>query len=66
MKWAKDRALELLDGGDRTGAYASMASDMGKHNETQGHPAIMLGMTLMVGGHLGTDKEMRDFIEGCN
>lgn len=66
VKWAKDRALQYVDSGDLTNAYASMVSDLGKHPETEGHPAITLGMMLMMDGSLSTKHEMRKFIEGFN
>lgn len=34
IAWAKQRALELIDGGDEVGALASIMSDMTKHEET--------------------------------
>lgn len=66
MAWSKQRALEICDTGDTAQAYASMVSDLGKHDETAGHPAIQLGMMMMLGGHLSTDADMRKFIEGFN
>lgn len=66
VKWAKDRAIEILESGDVAGAFASMASDLGKHEETQGHPAIGLGMMQMLSGFLSTESEMKKFIEGFN
>ena len=66
LAWCKKRALDLVDQGDLTQAYASMASDLGKHDGTAGHPAIQLGMMLMMSGHLSTATEMRKFIEGFN
>lgn len=66
LEWCKKRALDLVDQGDLTQAYASMASDLGKHDGTAGHPAIKLGMMLMMGGHLSTAHEMKKFIEGFN
>lgn len=66
LDWCKQRALEYVDRGDVQQAYASMASDLGKHPETQGHAAIQLGMMLMMGGQLSTTAEMRRFIEGFN
>jgi hypothetical protein len=66
LQWSKDRAIELLDEGDITQAFTSMMSDLGKHDETAGHPAIILGMQLNMGGMLSTDREMRKFIEGFN
>jgi hypothetical protein len=50
--------------GDVNQAYASMASDLGKHPETANHAAIQLGMMLLMGGHLSSTMEMRKFIEG--
>ncbi len=66
MEWCKKRALEYVDNGDLTNAYSSMASDLGKHEETKNHVAISLGMMLMMSGKLSTQEEMRKFIEGFN
>lgn len=66
LEWCKRRALELVDHGDLEQAYASMASDLGKHPDTAGHAAIQLGMALMMAGHLGTPSKMREFIMGFN
>lgn len=66
MAWCKQRALQILDEGDLTGAYASMVSDLTKHTETKNHLAIELGMQLMMNNHLATESDMRHFIEGFN
>ncbi len=66
LKWCKDRALEYVDLGDTTQAYASMISDMRKHSETENHSGIELGMMMVMQGHLSTQKEMRKFILGFN
>lgn len=66
MDWCKARALEYVDRGDTANAYASMFSDLRKHPETARHPAIMLGMQLMMIGDLDTPAKMRKFIEGFN
>lgn len=66
IAWCKQRALEYVDAGDLSQAFTSMTSDLGKHPETAGHSAINLGMGLMMGGHLSTESEMREFIEGFN
>lgn len=66
MQWCKRRALECVDMGDLDGAYASMASDLGKHDETRGHIAISLGMSLMMAGLLSTPEQMRKFINDFN
>jgi hypothetical protein len=66
VDWCKKRALEYVASGDLPQALTSMASDLGKHDETRNHSAIQLGMMLLVGGHLGTPDKMRKFIEGFN
>lgn len=66
LAWCKQRALEYVEAGDNAQAYASMASDLKKHPDTTNHPAIELGMMMLVGGHLNHAKEMRNFIEGFN
>jgi len=66
LEWCKKRALEYVDSGDLADAYASMASDLNKHPETENHAAIQLGMMLLMGGHLSTIDKMRKFIEGFN
>ena len=66
LDWCKQRANEYLDAGDVQNAYGSMASDLGKHPETQGHAAIQLGMMMMISGHLSSVPEMRKFIDGFN
>jgi hypothetical protein len=66
LEWCKNRALEYVESGDLTGAYASMTSDLRKHEETENHPAIGLGMMLLMTGKLNTPTEMRQFIEGFN
>ncbi len=37
---------------------------MRKHPETQGHAAVELMGMLAMTGHLGTERDMREFIEG--
>jgi len=66
LRWCKERALEYVDCGDVDHAFASMASDLSKHPETQGHSAIKLGMMLIMNGNLNTVDEMRKFIDGFN
>lgn len=65
VQWVKDRALAELDAGDDRAipnAIASVSSDLSKHPETEGHTAILLMFTLAMGGHLGTEREVREFI----
>lgn len=66
LQWCKDRALEYVESGDLNNAWASMASDMTKHDETKNHSAIMLGSEMLFSGHLSTADEMTKFINGFN
>lgn len=66
MDWCKNRALEYLERGDQKNAWGSMVSDLGKHPETAGHPAIQLGMMLVMSGNMNSCEEVRKFIEGFN
>lgn len=66
LEWCKHRALKYADAGDVNQAWASMASDLGKHEETEGHAAIQLGMMMLMAGQLSRPAEMRKFILGFN
>jgi hypothetical protein len=66
LAWCKQRALEYVDQGDTSQAFASMASDLNKHPETEGHMGVQLGMMQMMSGMLTRPEEMREFIEGFN
>jgi hypothetical protein len=66
LEWCKKRALEYCDVGDLQGAFASIASDLSKHEETKGHMGLELGMGLLMTGGLNTAEKMRKFIEEFN
>ena len=66
LEWCKKRALEYCDMGDLQGAFASMASDLSKHEETKGHIEVELGMGLLMTEGLNTPEKMRKFIEEFN
>lgn len=66
LSWCKKRALEYVDQGDMSNAFASMMSDIRKHSETENHSGIELGFGLKIGGFLEKPEEMRKFIEGFN
>jgi hypothetical protein len=66
LEWCKKRALEYNERGDTTNAFSSFLSDMGKHEETATHMALELGMSLLLAGHLSTQQQMNDWIEGFN
>lgn len=62
LAWCKRRALAYLPH-DPQQAFASMASDLGKHDGTCGHAGLEFGMMLLMSGKL---TDMRNFIEGFN
>lgn len=68
LAWAKERALEYVDGGDLQQAFSSMCSDLQKHEElaTQHADTNKLGLDLLLNGHLSTREAMRNWIEGYN
>ena len=66
LTWCKERALEYIENDELGNAYASMVSDLNKHEETLGHIGIKLGIQLMMAGHLSSPDKMRHFIEGFN
>lgn len=66
IKWCKTRALEYVGKNELDNAWSSMASDLGKHEETADHIGIQMGMMIIMTGGLSTNQEMRKFIEGFN
>ncbi|HET6921291.1 MAG TPA: hypothetical protein VFI46_17780 [Jiangellaceae bacterium] len=66
LAWCKQRALAYVEAGDLTEAFASMVSGMNKHPETADSDLHILGMALLMSGHLSTPMQMRDWIEGFN
>lgn len=66
LAWCKQRALEYCEADDMAQAWASMASDMSKHDETRNHAALELGMMMLMVGQISTSQEMAQFIRGFN
>jgi hypothetical protein len=66
LDWCKGRALEYVKANDLRNAWASMASDLSKHPETEGNPAIHIGTMLVMTGELSTPAEMEKFINEFN
>ncbi len=66
LEWCKKRALEYVDMDDIGQAWASMASDLREHPETEKHAGIELGMMMVMAGHLASPVKMREFILGFN
>lgn len=67
LVWVKQRALLELDadphGAGPTNAVTSVQSDLRKHPDTAGHPAIVQGTVALVIGVLRTADEVRRWIE---
>lgn len=66
VEWCKKRAREYLQIGQVQDALASIFSDLRKHEETKDHPAIQIGVQLMMIGELHDLDSARRFIEGFN
>ena len=66
LEWCKQRALEYAEANDLTNAFASFQSDMSKHTETSDHLALEMGTMLLLGSHLSTPHQMKDWINGFN
>lgn len=66
LEWCKQRANEYIENNDMTNAFASFQSDMTKHTETSNHLALEMGTMLLLGGHLSTQHQMKDWINGFN
>ena len=65
LAWCKGRAMEYADCGDLKNAFASFASDVRKHPETEDISGVIsnLGLPLLLGGFLDTPQKMREHIE---
>ena len=67
LQWCKDRAMEYVNVGDLSQAFASMCSDVMNHEETTCHQTTNeLGMAQMMSGNLDTKQKMQKWIEGYN
>jgi len=69
LDWCKERALQYLEPGEFYSiqdAFVSMLSDLGKHNETENHCGIELGVMLSMGGFMQDEKQVREWITGFN
>jgi hypothetical protein len=61
LEWCKKRAMEYIERGESMDAWLSFLSDMGKHEGTANHPALLLGMQMQMAGH-----QIEKFINGFN
>lgn len=66
LEFAKKRALEFVELGDNPQAYASLVSDLAKHEGLRSSLQVQceLGFQLLINGHLRTKEKMREWIEG--
>lgn len=67
LQWCKDRAKAFLPG-DPGQAFASMMSDLGKHEELSSHCGIEMGTMLMATtpGWTKDASAIGEFIDGFN
>jgi hypothetical protein len=66
LQWCKDRAIELLDLGEYANSIALMVSDLGKHPDTQNHPALNVTIRILIADQPLTENKIRKWIEGFN
>ncbi len=66
LDWCKQRANDYVEQNDLTNAFASFQSDMSKHQDTANHLALEMGTMLLLGGHLSTQHQMKEWIKGFN
>lgn len=66
LQWCKDRAIEYVNADDLPQAWASMVSDMRRHEKTANHIGLKLGIMMMLAGELCTTDKMLKFIESFN
>lgn len=68
LVWCKRRANECVNQGDLNEAFASFTSDLGKHDGTLKAQELQtsIGLQLLIGGHLKTAQQMREWIDGFN
>lgn len=66
LEWCKKRANEYVEKDDLKQAFASFQSDMSKHEETANHLALEMGTMMLIAGHLETQKQMENWINGFN
>jgi len=65
LAWCKQRALQILEGGDRVGAITSMMSDLQKWGKPLYEPQTFV-VLIMAGRFETTDAGVRHWIEGFN
>ena len=64
LQWCKDRALQYVDAGNTQEAFASMGSDLNKHDGTRNHAGMKVGIMMLMAGQLERPEDMRRFIVG--
>lgn len=70
IAWCRQRALAELDAAGPeeavrvVSALSSLQSDLRKHPDTEHHQGLELGALLAFHGHLRTDAQAREWIDG--
>ena len=63
IDWCKQRAHEYLKNGDPKNALTLMFLDLGRHPETDCHPASAIGRILQMAGRLNSRDDVLRFID---
>lgn len=68
LRWAKERALAELEpgGGGVVDAMSSIHMDFRNHSDLKEHSGLELMAMLTFAGHLNTERDVREFIEGLS
>jgi len=66
LKWCKLSANKHIDKNELQEAFVSFQSNMSRHQDTTNHLALELGTMLLLGGHLSTKGQMKEWINGFN
>jgi hypothetical protein len=60
----KNEAYVYLDKNDFASAWAAFYKDMKENKLTENHPALVIGMHLVLSGHITTIEQLRKHIDG--
>lgn len=66
LDWCVERAMAYADRGDWPNAWASFASDIGKHPGTEHIQTHQLLIMAMMSGLYNESRRFRDFVTGWN
>ena len=69
LQWCKDRAMQYVNSGDLVEAVTSMASDLGKHDETRSSTEGAMGALFLMAAmqaQQGDREAVKRYILGFN